>query len=116
MQASVQPPDIPTRFVICSDGLHDGLCCPVCAGPYVHAAEVSVEQGQTKTVVTEEVTHVLPSERFRHARGSVITLNFWCEFGHAFQYRLEFHKGHMHLTLMTEPLDVSRPRSELWRN
>jgi hypothetical protein len=109
MQTAVQHPNIPTRFVLGSDGRHDVLCCPVCACPYVHPAEVAVEQGRTRTVVTEEATDVLATDRFLRARGSLITLDFWCEFGHAFQYSLEFHKGHMHLKLATEPLDVSQP-------
>ena len=44
MLAVIQRPNIPTRFVLGSDGQHDRLCCPVCACPYVHPAEVVVEQ------------------------------------------------------------------------
>jgi len=116
MIAVIQRPNIPTRFILGSNGQHDRMCCPVCACPYVHPAEVTVEQGQTRTVVSDESTQVSATDRFLHARGSLITLDFWCEYGHSFQYALEFHKGHMHLKLATEPLDVSKPLDQLWRD
>ena len=68
MLAVIQHPNIPTRFVLGSDGQHDRMCCPVCACPYVHPADVVVEQGQTRTVVSNESTQVSATDRFLHAR------------------------------------------------
>ena len=116
MLALIQRPNIPTRFVLGSDGQHDRLCCPVCACPYVHPAEVVVEQGQTRTVVSNESTQVSATDRFLHARGSLITLDFWCEFGHSFQYALEFHKGELQLRLDTKPLPNPDSPGQLWRD
>ena len=116
MQTAVQHPNIPTRFVLGSDGQHDRLCCPVCACPYVHPAEVVVEQGQTRTVVSNESTQVSATDRFLHARGSLITLDFWCKFGHSFQYALEFHKGELQLRLDTKPLPNPDAPGQLWRD
>ena len=116
MLAVIQRPNIPTRFVLGSDGQHDRLCCPVCACPYVHPAEVVVEQGQTRTVVSNESTQVSATDRFLHARGSLITLDFWCKFGHSFQYALEFHKGELQLRLDTKPVVNSESLKSLWRD
>lgn len=116
MQAAIQRPNIPTRFVIGSDGHYDALCCPVCACPFVHPAEVVVEQGRTRTAVSNESTQVSATDRFLHARGSLITLDFWCEYGHSFQYALEFHKGQLHLRLDTKPLPNPNSPRQLWRD
>jgi hypothetical protein len=116
MQPILKSPNIPTRFVLGSNGQFDQLCCPVCACPYVHPAEVSVEQGRTKAVISNENVQVTSSERFLHARGSRITLDFWCEFGHAFQYVHEFHKGMLETRLLTGLIKEPGKRQELWRD
>jgi hypothetical protein len=116
MQAVIKSPDIPTRFILGNNGQHDALCCPVCACPYVHPAEVVVEQGRTKAVIGNENIEVSATDRFLRARGSLITLDFWCEFGHAFQYVLEFHKGILAMRLLTGPASETDTSKHLWRD
>ena len=64
MQAAIQHPNIPTRFVIGSDGHYDALCCPVCACPFVHTAEVVVEQGHTRLLSVTNRPKCLPQTVF----------------------------------------------------
>ena len=116
MVATLKPPGIPVRFVLASNGFNDALCCPVCACPNVHPAEVVVEQGQTKTRVSSEQTRVTPTNRGEHQRGSQIGLEFWCESGHAFSYVLSFHKGTTNIQLSAKPAAHPMIRQELWRD
>ncbi len=116
MNTVLKPPGIPFRFILANYGSDDSLCCPVCACQQVHPAEVTVEQGQTKTRVTSEQTRVTPTNRGEHHRGSQIALEFWCESGHAFSYVLSFHKGTTNIRLTTKPAAHPMIRQELWRD
>lgn len=116
MIATLKPPGIPIRFVLASNGFDDSLCCPVCACPHVHPAEVMVEQGETKTRVCAEQTRVTPTSRSLSHRGSQIGLEFWCESGHAFSYVLSFHKGTTNIQLSAKPAAHPMIRQELWRD
>jgi len=107
----------PFRLVICElSNKEAGLCCPVCGNPYVHPAEVAVEQGRTKTVVVCESTCVQPTERGSSHRGSKISLAFWCESGHRFEYRMAFQKGQLFCELLSCSGGPQTSSDELWRN
>ena len=108
----------PLRFVIRDAGQGDAhLCCPVCGSAYVHPARVVVDQSQTRTEVTREMTVVTPSEPGNVSRrGSLISTQLWCEQGHAFEYRLTFHKGSLLCEMATWQLADDAPREELWRD
>lgn len=107
----------PFRLVICELGDNEaGLCCPICGDTYVHPAEVAVEQGRTKTVVICEATCVQPTERGSSHRGSEITLAFWCESGHRFEYRMAFQKGQLFCELHSRSGGPQTSSDELWRN
>ena len=107
----------PFRLVVC-DLSNDltGLCCPICGNTFVHPAKVVVEQGSTKTVVVHEATSVQPTDRGKHHRGSEITLAFWCEGGHRFEYRMAFHKGQLFCELLACYSGPCLTDAELWRN
>ena len=107
----------PLRLTFCEvcEGF-TALCCPVCGNTYVHPAKVVVEQGSTKTVVDHEATSVQPTDRGKHHRGSEITLAFWCEGGHRFEYRMDFHKGQMFCELVACYSGPYLTDAELWRN
>jgi hypothetical protein len=108
---------LPFRLVVCdlSDNVA-GLACPICGNTYVHPAKVAVEQGSTKTVVVHEATCVQPTDRGSHHRGSEISLAFWCEGGHRFEYRMAFQKGHLFCELLACCGGPYLSDAELWRN
>lgn len=107
----------PLRFVIRDAG--DGeacFCCPICGSDSVHPARVVVDQGQTRTEVTRDKSLVAASDRGMLSRGSLIATQMWCEQGHAFEYRLSFHKGLLRCELETWQFPAEQPRDELWRD
>ena len=91
------------------------LCCPICGFEYVHPERVVVEQGRTRTQVTNETTQVTAIDN-AYRRGSLIVLHFHCENGHGFEYRLEFCKGYVFCELSTSEIGDMETREELWRN
>ncbi len=107
----------PPRFVI-RDLRHGAacLCCPVCGFDYVHPEQVAVDQGCSRSVVARESTTVAAVGGVSGQRGSVIVLRFWCEQGHGFEYRYEFHKGQLLCELSSWRLPEGEPPSELWRD
>ncbi len=107
----------PLRFVIRDAGEGKAcFCCPVCGNDHVHPAQVIVDQGQTRTEVTRDKTFVAASDHGMLARGSLVATQFWCEEGHAFEYRLSFHKGRLTCELATWQIAAEQPREELWRD
>lgn len=117
MSETSAPRAMPPRFVICrlqQDATC--LCCPVCGFGYVHPEQVAVDQGSMRSVVTRESTTVTTSDGPNGRRGSSVALRFWCEQGHGFEYRYEFHKGQLLCELSWWPLPDSQPSEELWRN
>ena len=92
------------------------LLCPVCQSNWVHPAKVSVRQHVTEVEVTGEGVSVREMKPTKH-RGTVTRLGFWCESGHTFTLRLQFHKGQTYL--QAEPGEDFNPASgmaELWRD
>lgn len=109
--------EYPLRLVVRDVGTETaGLCCPLCGMDYVHPEQVAVDQGKTRTVVRRESTRVAASERSESHRGSLILLDFWCENGHRFRYRLEFHKGQVVCELHAGRLGDLPEDEELWRS
>jgi len=110
-------PDVPFRIIVKTlTGDDGGLCCPICGCEHVHPEQVTVEQGDTRTVVTGERTEVRTSSRRFFYRGSLIGLAFWCEDGHSFRYDLAFYKGRVHLRLSAGRRMGPFQTSELWRD
>lgn len=106
----------PVRFVLAFED-RVLLCCPVCGSRNVHPQSVEVEQGRTRVRVDGDRVATLPTDRHLHRRGSEIALRFWCEGWHAFEYRLDFHKGELWVELRTATrTDADSDREELWRN
>ncbi len=107
----------PLRWIVRDIGADaPGLCCPLCGMDFVHPEQVAVDQGKTRTIVRCESTNVSASSREATHRGSLISLDFWCENGHVFRYLLEFHKGQMHCELYAGNLGDRPCNEELWRS
>lgn len=91
------------------------LCCPICESELVHHKRVEIEQGVTRTTVSRESTTVEGTAP-NWARGSAVTLHFWCEENHQFAYRFSFYKGSMMADLIATGEQITRERHELWRD
>lgn len=76
------------------------LVCPICKGDYVHFMPMQVEQRKTTTVVDELMTSVFSVDG---PREHSVVMEFYCENGHSFDYRLESWKGHIRLWATNQP-------------
>jgi hypothetical protein len=92
------------------------LLCPVCQSNWVHSAKVSVQQHVSEVDVTGEGVSVCERKPSKH-RGTVTRLGFWCESGHTFTLRLQFHKGQTYLQAeIGEDFPPASGMPELWRD
>ena len=96
------------------------LACPVCGENYVHPTGVTclppgaIGRGLLK--VDASGIHLDPSVK-PTARGVHIALEFLCEHGHVFAYRLEFHKGQTYVTRTEDHAgNENWPTATIWRN
>jgi hypothetical protein len=107
--------DLPLRFVVSRSCDEEGLiCCPLCGGDYVHLGQISVQQGQTQTVIGRERTETKAAPSGK--RGSAVAINFVGECGHAFTYAFEFHKGQTSAGLSVIDVEPGEWPETLWRN
>jgi DNA excision repair protein ERCC-4 len=65
--------------------------CPICGCDCVHIGPVRVLQNDVETIVDRRADRV--REKRNHGRGSVVTIDFYCESNCAFAYQFSFHKG-----------------------
>ena len=116
-----EQPRLPfVRFVVGESNIANNtganFCCPVCGIDYVHPAQVVVEQGRTRTEISNESTLVTASSHGLQHRGSRIELQFFCESGHSFRYLLSFHKGNLHCELEAWETEADEYAKQLWRD
>ena len=71
------------------------LVCPVCGFDYVHPIGITCapteNTGGTLKVIGDVISW--------NGHADVVTLKFFCEDGHHFEYQLQFHKGATLLTV-----------------
>lgn len=98
------------------------LACPVCGSNYVHPTGIIClppgGNGRGILKIDAEGVHLNPTVK-PNVRGVSISLEFLCERGHTFVYRLEFHKGQTYIHSRTseddgEGKDCSA--ATIWRN
>lgn len=97
-------------------GSEKHVCCPVCGFNYVHIAQVTVDQGHIRAELTDDKVQFRGTGRDHGHRGSEVTLAFFCERGHWFEYAFAFHKGNTSVALRTADIDSASITTELWRN
>jgi len=95
------------------------LACPVCGFEYVHPVGVeccpSGPRGHAR--IDAEGVHMDPAAG-SPGRGVAVTLDFLCENGHLFTYRLAFHEGRTFLerTMANAPRDAGQWPRTIWRD
>lgn len=105
------------RFAVASDedGGGDRLVCPVCGFDYVHIAPVGVWQDGTLSMIHRSGSEDIHGEK-KTGRGALLAITFWCEGGHRFSYRFQFHKGQTFVKLQSRDMTPDEDRVELWRD
>lgn len=73
--------------------IYDTVCCEICGSDNgLHIRAVRVNQLGVVTSIIPNETQVYKTKS--DARGSIVEIDFWCEFGgHETQARFRFHKG-----------------------
>jgi hypothetical protein len=95
------------------------LACPVCGLEYVHPVGVeccpSGPRGHVR--IDAQGVHMDPRPGSQ-GRGVAVTLEFLCENGHLFTYRLAFHEGATFLEriLANAPQDADEWPQTIWRD
>ena len=119
----MRPELLTTQPVVCLPVNHEAfcspekhLCCPVCGFNYVHIAQVWVDQGHVSAELTDDKVQIRGTGRDNGHRGSEVTLAFFCENGHWFEFAFAFHKGNTSVALRTAHIDQASITPELWRN
>lgn len=103
---------IPVRFALHADG---AVFCPVCGYEFVHLGPVTVQQGHTRAVCHSDRVEVTGEQE--GGRGSSVEVTAWCESGHEFTYRLDFHKGTTSVELASRDFELGDEMpKELWRD
>ena len=82
------------------------LICPVCGDAYIHPVGLECRSpGRREGLLRVDARGIfIDPEVGAVGRGVQITLRFWCEQGHRFDYVLSFHKGQT----FVEPLIASK--------
>ena len=107
---------IPVSFQLFDSFIGAALSCPECGCTDVHIMGATIENGNEKTIVDHEGTKAEKIDREKTKRGSSVAIKFLCEWGCAFQYDFEFHKGTTAVRLDVETgVDVGNAVG-LWRN
>ena len=95
------------------------LACPVCGFEYVHPIELECcSPGTAKghVVINADGISIDPC-RPPDGRGTRITLKFWGECGHSFEYVFHFHKGSTMVSrFMLDTPEDEPGLSTIWRD
>ena len=98
------------RPCVAAEGFDALLCCPTCGSDDVHPHRVAVNRGGKVLEVTRDgVGHAVDRT---DAHGAITTLDFFCEDGHGFALRFQFHKGATLFRAEVTPV----PQQTLWRD
>lgn len=97
-----------------ADPLQQKVLCPSCGFNYVHLGPVHISQGPRSYDVGNQLTIEKGADAF--PRGSIVTLDMWCESRHRFQLEFQFHKGQTFVTArIIGDLEPDKTAPELWR-
>ena len=96
------------------------LICPACKEGLVHPTAVECRSPGTANGhvrIDSKGVHLDPGQA-PSGRGVAITLGFFCECGHAFEYELHFHKGSTFVKrrMRVLPNDMERWPTTIWRD
>jgi hypothetical protein len=96
------------------------LACPVCGDQYVHPVELEcVSPGTQEGKVTIDAGGIAIDPRHPcEGRGVRITLKFFCEQGHLFEYHLHFSKGStlVERYASLSPATADKAKETIWRD
>ena len=92
------------------------VICPVCGLDCTHLKSVLTEQKDRGVLVTSTGTHEIDVNH--SGRGSAVSINFFCESGHHFALRFQFHKGSVfaYCPIGEEFNPAEGTPDELWRD
>jgi len=113
---------IPDAFILTEkNGNSDPmLICPACKENLVHPTAVECHSpGTAKGHVRIDCKGIhLDPDQAPYGRGVVITLEFFCECGHAFEYEMCFHKGSTFVKrrMRVLPNNVEKWPATIWRD
>lgn len=65
--------------------------CPFCTSLNVHIESVKVNRGGEITEISKAGTHLTSGEA--SGRGALVAVTMWCEEGHKWIHKMQFHKG-----------------------
>lgn len=105
----------PNPFTNETGGGEHLIRCPYCGdSAYAHLGDVVVNQNGFVVTVSQDGPSCRREEP-RSARGSTVSINYWCECGHHFRHDFQFHKGQTFVSVAPlgsppEPIDT------LWRS
>ena len=96
------------------------LICPACKESLVHPTAVECRSPGTANGhvrIDCKGIHLDPGQP-PSGRGVAITLEFFCECGHAFEYELHFHKGSTFVKrrMRVLPNEMERWPTTIWRD
>lgn len=97
------------------------VCCPVCACENCHIEKVAAYpvKGETEYIIDKSGSTSNSHFPEPGMRGAVVKMQMYCEYGHIFDLKFQFHKGET--TLALEPsgeFDVMTEKrsDDLWRS
>jgi len=93
MLPKTKPVVSPLRLIISAAISEPCLACPVCGEPFVHPRDCAVQMNRTSVLCHGDDADVTRSTAGSPDRGTRITVGFWGECGHQFEYSLWHHKG-----------------------
>ena len=65
--------------------------CPICNYEYCHPVEIYVNAGGVITIINSKGTRITDGEIT--GRGVIYGIKYFCESGHSFWEKFQFHKG-----------------------
>lgn len=94
------------------------ILCASCGFEYVHLGPVHVRSGTHSFDIGDNLT-IEKHDDVPCGRGSVVTIDLWCESGHRFELELAFHKGMTYVSSRAVgeyDLKGKDAPAELWRD
>lgn len=107
------------EFVVLSSLQDPMILCPSCEGAQIHLGPIQVDQGKDKYAVGKNLAVHAEATPESQVRGSIVTMNLWCEEGHRCQIEFRFHKGSTYFRCIPlKDFDPEKDNSfpELWRD